>query len=761
MKIVRLAFGCAVLAATGVFADARPGADLGAATVAGGAALSRRAATEGIVLLKNDGTLPLGEGDRVAVFDLSGKYRSGGGGSSNVKPVRIVDIPSGLADAGLQVDSQSRETAVLIVGRASAESADAADKAFGLSSKERKTLDEIKARGFKRIVAVCNCGHAIDLGPLARDPAIGAILWAWFPGGEGGAAIGDILTGKVNPSGRLASTFAGRVEDYPSNAKWQDSLYYVPYEEDVFVGYRYFETIPGAKEKVVYPFGHGLSYTTWKVQVEKDLGLQTSDVASPKSEVKISVRVKNVGKVAGRRSVLCYTSLEGGKAEHPAMELRAFAKTGLLAPGESETLSLSFAGADLAYYDDEGASGRPGSWVVDRGLYRVLVGGSVRDVVEAGSFEVAEDVVLSTPGFKLQADRLARRLRADGSYSETPVVYQGVTGKLKKDGFQDKPVEAPSVTLFDVADGRATLDELLDQMTLQELLHLCYGHEKQDKAATGSIGALKKFGISAAQTCDGPAGVRRELPATYFPCAALLACAFDTALVEAIGEKIGAEAAEADFDILLAPGLCIHRHPLCGRNFEYFSEDPLVSGRCAASYVRGVQNQGVGATIKHFAANNRETGRRVELNIISERAFREIYLRGFERAIKGSAPWAVMSSYNGSNGFNSSVSHGLVTGILREEWGFEGVVMTDWHTSVPMWREIAAGNDVKMPDEHEMTLRANEGLSAAVKAVVVRDVLSVVQIRQSARRVCELVMKTRRFAREKADFDRRQNAAGR
>jgi beta-glucosidase len=752
MKIVRLAFGCAVLAATWAFADARPGADLGAATVAGGAALSRRAATEGIVLLKNDGTLPLNEGDRVAVFDLSGKYRSGGGGSSNVKPVRIVDIPSGLADAGLQVDSQSRETAVLVVGRASAESADAADKAFGLSPKERKTLDEIKAGGFRRIAVVCNCGHAIDLGPLARDPAIGAILWAWFPGGEGGAAIGDILTGKVNPSGRLASTFAGRVEDYPSNAKWRDSLYYVPYEEDVFVGYRYFETIPGAKEKVVYPFGHGLSYTSFSLEVLENLEVL--------DQLEIKVKVENTGKVAGKRSVLCYTSQKGGAAEHPSIELRAFAKTRLLQPGESEELMLSFEKRDLAYFDDEGTSGHPGAWVLDKGEYTVLVGGSVRDVKKVASFKMEKEVVLSTPGFKLQTDRLARRLRADGSYSETPVVYQGVTGKLKKNGFQDKAVETPTVTLFDVADGRATLDELLDQMTLQELLHLCYGHEKQDKAATGSIGALEKFGISAAQTCDGPAGVRRELPATYFPCAALLACAFDTALVEAIGERIGAEAAEADFDILLAPGLCIHRHPLCGRNFEYFSEDPVVSGRCAASYVRGVQNQGVGATIKHFAANNRETGRRVELNIISERAFREIYLRGFERAIKESAPWAVMSSYNGSNGFNSSVSHGLVTGILREEWGFEGVVMTDWHTSVPMWREIAAGNDVKMPDEHEMTLRANEGLSAAVKAVVVRDVLSVVQIRQSARRVCELVMKTRRFAREKVDFDKRRNAAG-
>ena len=726
------------------FAAATP--DLDAETVQRHAAVARRAAAEGMVLLKNDGTLPLAQGSAVALFGGFETYRPGGGGSSNVKPIRTVSIPQGLEEAGFRIDPESRETAVLVIERKSSEGSDRPDESFMLSDDETKALAEIKAAGFKKTVVVCNMGNPMDFGPLEGDPSVGAVLFAWYPGGEGGAAVGDILSGKVNPSGRLASTFARRAADYSSDPGFRDSRWFVPYEEDVFVGYRYFETIPGAKDKVVYPFGHGLSYTTWKVE----------PIASPAQNgdsVAVKVHVANTGSVPGRRSVLCYTSQRGGKAEHPAMELRAFAKTSLLAPGAAEELVLSFPKSDLAYFDDEGASGKIGSWVVDSGIYTVLVGGSVRDVAEAASFEVPEQIVLSTPGFKLQADRLARRLRADGSYTAVPLVYPGHVEPAEKAEINTNAPGEAKVSLFDVADGKATLDELLDQMSLQEMLHLLFGHPKHDPSGTGSIGDFAKYGISAAQTCDGPAGVRRATPSTYFPCAALLACAFDTALLHEIGDVIGAEAAEVDFDILLAPGLCIHRHPLCGRNFEYFSEDPFVAGACAAAYVKGVQKNGVGATIKHFAGNGRELTRKTELDIVSERAFREIYLRGFERAVREADPWAIMTSYNGLNGYNAGEHYGLLTGILRDEWGYRGLTMTDWATTVPMWREIGAGNDVKMPNEFEDTTNKfaadGDGIKEAVRAYD-RNYLSVAKVRESARRVCELVMKTRRFAREKA-----------
>ena len=736
---------CMAAMATSAFAVA----ELNEATVARGAALSRRAAGEGMTLLKNDaGTLPLAAGSKVALYDVTGKYRPGGGGSSNVKAVRVVTVKDGLAEAGFDLDPNSRETAVMVIERGSSEGRENGEDWFDLSRAERDTLARIKARGFRKIVVVCNCGHAINLAPLAEDPAVGAILWTWYPGGEGGAAVGDILSGKVNPSGRLADTFARAVADWPSNGGFRTYRGVVPYEDGIFVGYRYFETIPGAKAKVVYPFGHGLGYTTWEVEVLKCC--QCENVANAKF---VKVRVTNTGKVAGKRSVLCYTSQTGGEAPHPAIELRAYAKTRLLQPGESEELTLSFAQRDLAYFDEDGVSGHLGSWVLDKGEYEVLVGGSVREVASAGKFTVAEPQVLETPGFKLKADALARRLNADGTYTTLPVVSPTRPGKLGRGKVRQDSVEKPAVTLYDVADGKATLDDLLDQMTLRETLFLLYGHPKVDPSGTGSIGACEKFGISAAQTCDGPAGVRRSVASTYFPCAALLASTFDPALLREVGESLGDEAAETDFDILLAPGLCIHRHPLCGRNFEYFSEDPLVAGVSAAAYVKGVQSRGVGATLKHFAGNNRETTRKYEKDVVGERAFREIYLRGFERAVKEARPWAIMTAYNGINGYNCSEHYGLLTGILRDEWGFDGLVMTDWWTTVPLWREVAAGNDVKMPTDRNETedrhAKEGFGVDQALRAEE-RDFLTVAAVRESAKRVCRMVMKTRRFERERA-----------
>ena len=703
--------------------------------------LSRRAAADGLVLLKNNGALPLAKGSSVALFGDVDGLKPGGGGSSGVNAIRRVTLAEGLAEAGFKIDPESRETAVFAVFRDALEGEDAADADYEMTAAELATLAEIKAAGFKRIIAVAGGGHVFNLAPLAGDDAVDSILWAWYPGGEGGAAIGDVISGMVNPSGRLAETIAKKVDDYPSHRGWRESRWYVPYEEGIFVGYRYFETIPGAAGKVVYSFGHGLSYTTFTL----------SDATFERSgdSCTATLRVTNTGSLPGKHSVLCYTSQEGGRAEHPALELRAFAKTRLLAPGESQSLSLSFDIRDLAFFDDDETSPTLGSWVLDKGRYTILLGGSVRDATEAGAFNVPEECVLSSPGLKLQADRLARRLSADGSYKTLNTAYPGHVEEPVPVPVRTNAVDTVAVTLSDVADGKATLDELLDGMSLQEMLHLLFGHLREDPCGTGSIGALEKFGIPAVQTCDGPAGVRREAPSTFFPCAALLACTFDAPLIREIGEAIGTEAAEAGFDLLLAPGMCIHRHPLCGRNFEYFSEDPLVSGVAASAYVAGVQSRGVGATLKHFAGNGRETTRRIEKDVVCERAFREIYLRGFERAVKTAGPWAIMTAYNGVNGYNSGENYGLVTGILRDEWGYTGLAITDWLTTIPMWREIGAGNDVKMPKDIEDTnrnmLKRGDAVEEALFAYN-RAYLSLSRVRESAKRVCELVMKSRRFA---------------
>lgn len=721
------------------------------ASIADHAALSRRAAADGIVLLKNDGALPLAKGSTLALFGAADAIKPGGGGSSGVNSIRTTTLAEGLAEAGFAINPDSRDTALFVVVRDALEGKDSPDAAFDLTDGEIQTFADIKAAGFRRIIVLCGGGHVFNLKPFANDASASAILWAWYGGGEGGAAIGDVLSGKVNPSGRLAETLAEKARDYPTDRGFRESRWYVPYEEGVFVGYRYFETIPGAKEKVVYPFGHGLSYTTFSLDVPD----KPEHLGNPDGLDRIAFRVKveNTGNRAGRHSVLCWTAQTGGAAEHPARELRAFAKTGMLAPGESEELALSFDMRDLAYFEDDETSPLCGSWVIDKGRYSVLAGGSVRDAKEVAAFEIPEPVVVSSPGLKLQADHLARLLRADGTYRTLHVAYPGHAESPDFVPVRTNAIDEAAVTLFDVAAGKATLDELLDCMSLQEMLHLLFGHLREDPCGTGSVGALEKFGISAVQTCDGPAGVRREAPSTFFPCAALLACTFDAELVREVGAAIGDEAAEAGFDLLLAPGLCIHRHPLCGRNFEYFGEDPLVSGVAAAAYVKGVQSRGVGATLKHFAGNGRETTRRIQKDVVSERAFREIYLRGFERAVKDAEPWAVMTSYNGVNGYNSGENYGLVTGILRDEWGYRGVAMTDWLTTIPMWREIGAGNDVKMPKDIEDTNRDIQKRGDAVAEALFaynRCYLSLSRVRESAKRVCELVMKSRRFARENA-----------
>ena len=714
--------------------------------------VARRAAAEGMVLLANNGTLPLAKGSKVALFGEWENYVTGGGGSSQVKPTRNVGFKAGLEEAGLAVDQESRESAVYVMYRKAEEQWDMKREMYQVSAAERGTLASLRDMGFSRIVLVVNGGLLPNVRALADDGIVDAILWTWYPGQEGCAAIGDILSGTVNPSGRLTNTIAGDSGDFASDATFMESPDYVSYDDDIYVGYRYFETIPGAMRNVRYPFGHGLSYTKWKIECGelKEERVNGQNVVN----IKLSVKVTNSGDVAGRHSVLCYTSQTDGATGHPAIELRAFAKTHELAPGESQMIELSFSRGDLASFDDEGWSGRTGSWAIDRGKYRIFVGGSVRDVAEVGSFMVPEIEILSTPGIKGNPALLARRLRQGGEYDEKAVAYPGKTIIEMRTKEDYKENTEKTFSLYDVANRITTLDGFIDQFSLADLVKLTHGHPKTIKGGTGSIGsAFPEMGLMGVETCDGPCGVRRSLPSTTFPCAALVACSFDKDLVYEIGHAIGEEAAEAGFDLLLAPGLCIQRHPLCGRNFEYFSEDPYVSGVMAATYVKGVQSTGTGATLKHFCCNNRETTRLISSSIVSERALREIYLRAFERAVKDGKPWAVMTSYNFVNGLPATAHRGIIDGILRKEWGFDGVTMSDWWTVTPMWKEINGGNDVKM--NHDMPIfsdkanwRKGFGERSAVSAACSEGFQAHMYrecLRASAKRVCELVMKTRRF----------------
>lgn len=655
--------------------------------------LSRTIAEESFALLKNDGTLPLAKGSKVKFFGpVYGKWMTCGGFSCIVDAPYSIGPAEGLANAGLVLDDAAKDIAVWLVCRDNGRGGEPDLNAYQLKPEELAMLAEIKKAGFSKIIVVLNTGIACSTREFRDDPAVAGMVLVGFPGMEGGNALGRILVGDVNPSGRLSRTLAAKSSDYPADANWQDSRQYVPYEDDIFVGYRYFETIPGAAAKVVYPFGYGLSYTTFAL---KDAAAELAE-----DVVRVKVSVVNTGKVAGKRSVLAYSSVQGGSADHAARELRGFAKTRLLQPGEQETLEIAFGLDQLAYFDDEGTSGKIGSWVLDGGEYTIWVGGDVRDTVKAGSFTL-EEKILSTPGFKLNPARLARRLRADGSVTSEPVVYGDANGQKATVKFPLKPSKK-KIMFQDVAEGRATVDDFIDQLDLPAIVKLLSGGKNLVKGAdTCSIGLLEEYGAPGLQTADGPLGVRfnQGIKSTQFPATDITLGSFNVELAEQFGRAMGEEAREKGVDILLAPGVNLSRHPTCAREIEFMGEDPCLAGLMSAAEIRGVQSQGVAATIKHFFANNRINSCKNYMSVLSERAAREIYMRQFEIAVKTAAPMCVMTAYNGANGRHAGANWGAIEGILRGEWNFQGLVMTDWDAQSLMWQEIACGNDVKMPSD--------------------------------------------------------------
>jgi len=721
------------------------------------ATISGQLAAGGMVLLENNGnTLPFPAGCKVALFGAGQiAMTDGGTGSAKVKTAYNINPLQGLslaeADGKIVIDRELKERytadlqyiptaeeiaaaagrndiACLFISRNAGEGADRQDIPgdFRLSETEESLIAALAESPFKKVVAVINSGGMIDLSWFKKYSNFKSLLLIWQPGMEGGKAVAGILCGDINPSGRLSDTVAVSCDAWPSTAEFQTCQRQLNYSEDIYVGYRYFETIPGMKEKVLYPFGYGLSYTTFEIT---GTALQCDG-----KTVVVTGSVTNTGSRPGRDVVQCYVSATG--ENRPAIELRAYTKTAEIQPGESVRVELSFPFNDLWRFDEDGDFATPGSFVIEAGTYTFMLAHSVRDTVTAGTYTVAEHIVLGTPGniFRPVPPTL---LRADGSKKIT-----GGTEKVLEPEdiavVAEEPAPAvfdPPLTLQDVADGKATIDQFVSQLTLHELMHLCHGQPPVKPTTTGGFGNLLKYGVPNVQTADGPAGIRCSSPMTCFPCATLIACSWDDGLKTDMGIAMGSEGINNNLDILLAPGLNIHRNPLCGRNFEYFSEDPLISGKSAAALVRGVQSQGMGATLKHFAVNSRENQRKRCNSVVSDRALREIYLRGFEIAVREGKPWCIMSSYNLLNGINTSESQPLLSRLLREEWGYDGVVMTDWFTSSAILKELWAGNDIKMPmynqDEYEIALNAHD-YNNLPRAIIAR----------SAKRVLNMVMKT-------------------
>lgn len=751
--------------------------------------LSKNAAKEGMVLLKNHKSLlPLSEGSRLALFGkASFDYVKGGGGSGDVTVDYVVNLYEGLkslsdhvsvyeelsdfykkdverqyaagTEPGMTVEPTLPEElvakakayadyAVISICRFSGEGWDRKssydenqdpEKEEGLLKKSRALFErgdfylsdaeqamvELVKKHFDKIVVVLNVGGMVDTSWFVKDDTISAVLMAWQGGMEGGKAAAELLCGIGNPSGKLSDTFAGALEDYPSTKGFHASDAYVDYVEDIYVGYRYFETLPGAAGQVNYPFGYGLSYTTFS--------LKAGEVTGENGEYCLAVQVTNTGKRAGKEVVQIYGSAPQGKLGKPCRELIAFEKTRELQAGETQMLFLNFSVRTLASYDDLGKVCKS-AYVLEAGDYTFYVGNSVRDVEKVDVvYHLDETKVVEQLSARLAPTDLKERLCTDGSMEALPTgegndpnaFLVEKTPSEKLDGCMPavraqegrnvwkQPYKEGVRPFMDVVEGKMSLDEFTAQLTDEELAHLLGGQPNTGVANTFGFGNLPEYGVPNVMTADGPAGLRIQpecgVHTTAWPCATLLACTFNRELVYQVGEAGAKEVKENNLGVWLTPAINIHRSPLCGRNFEYYSEDPYLTGVLAGEMVRGIQSQHIAASVKHFACNNKETNRRDSDSRVSERALREIYLKAFEIIVKTADPWCIMSSYNIVNGHRASECRELLEDILRGEWGYQGMVTTDWWTLGEHCKEVKAGNDMKMAcGVPENLLRAKE-----------------------------------------------------
>lgn len=775
-------------------------------------ALSREAAAEGMVLLKNEhNLLPLKAGSRIALFGKgSFDYVKGGGGSGDVTVSYVHNLYDGFqmlhdavslyeplcdfyrANVNEQYDQGSvpgmttepalsaellagassyTDTAVIVLSRFSGEGWDRSsieyngeynpwetetsmpkisgeifpDGDFYLTKEESAMIAQVKQH-FSRIAVVLNIGGIIDTSWIKNDDQISSALIAWQGGMEGGLAMAELLCGKVSPSGKLPDTFAASVNDYPSTANFHESVDYVDYTEDIYVGYRYFETFGDAAKRVCYPFGFGLSYTQFSLVVQS--------VTETEQAIRAFVLVTNTGDYSGKEVVQMYYSAPQGLLQKPARELSAFCKTRTLLPGESQLLTLETAKDSMASYDDLGKIFKS-SYILEKGDYHFYIGTSVRDVIALDYvMTLNANLLVEQLSSKAAPTSLKKRLLADGSYEELP---QGTANDPNACVFEKmvpgtEEALAPATRgrgsylllnfykenahpLIDVYEGKISLDEFTAQLDNDDLIHLLGGQPNTSVANTYGYGNLPEYGVPNIMTADGPAGLRItpqcEVCTTAWPCATLLASTWNPALVEQVGTAGAEEVKENNIAVWLTPAVNIHRNPLCGRNFEYYSEDPLLTGKMGAAMVRGIQSQHIGAAVKHFACNNKETNRKHSDSRVSERALREIYLKAFEIIVKEADPWVIMSAYNMINGHRASENHDLLEGILRDEWHFHGMVTSDWWTRGEHYKEIKAGNDVKMAC----------GFPERVKKAMELGALDRSDLERCAKRVIDLILK--------------------
>jgi beta-glucosidase len=703
-------------------------------------ATARAAAAEGIVLIKNDDkALPLNKNEKVAVFGRSqmNYYKSGTGSGGMVNVDYIVGIYEAIADSGLYkvnktvreayekfveenpfdygagwasepwfqkempltdafVKSAAKEsdTALFIIGRTAGEDQDNKDEqgSFLLTDEETKALKAV-TKAFKKTVVLLNVGNIIDMKWVKEiDPS--AVLYVWQGGQEGGNAVLDVLSGAVNPSGKLADTIAENIADYASSENFGSDVKNYQ-KEDIYVGYRYFETFD--KEKVLFPFGFGLSYTTFDIAA--------GEFAYDKKDgISLEVHVANTGDAAGKEVVQVYVEAPQGELGKPARALVAFNKTDVLKNGQAQNIRFEIPKYWFASYDDSGVTGNKSAYVLEKGEYTVYVGSDVRSAEAVGSFTVDKTEVVKQCEEAYAPVDSFERLKPAVKGGKLVKGSEKVTTRTldpnvkRKDRLPDaslyKYTGDKGYKLKDVADGKVSMEKFIAQLSDEDLCAMMRGEGMcSPKVTPGVAGAyggvtdsLLGFGIPIASCADGPSGIRMDCGTHAFslPNGTCLACTFNEEINEELFRWEGLDLRRHRIDALLGPGMNIHRSPLNGRNFEYFSEDPFLTGKLVAAQLKGLHKYSVTGVIKHFAGNTQEFKRHTVNNVVSERALREIYLKGFELAVREGNARAVMTTYGPLNGLWTASSYDLLTTLLRQEWGFDGVAMTDW------W---AMGND--------------------------------------------------------------------
>ncbi|MGI6315129.1 MAG: glycoside hydrolase family 3 protein [Christensenellales bacterium] len=749
--------------------------------------MARQCAREGIVLLKNNGILPIVP-CVAALFGGGAEHTvKGGTGSGEVNPRHVVSIREGMETAGFVLTSKAwleeynelltasrndytrdmrKRTGFLNfsavpfllshpfnnpVGRQIRESdvdADAKVCFYVLSRQAGENVDRTSTPGsycltereidnirfcknhFPRTVLVINVGGYLDISPLS-DLNLDAIIYFGQQGGEGGHGLADVLTGKVAPSGHLTSTWYHSYADVPFGGEFSllnGDLENEDYKEGIYVGYRYADSF-GVEP--MYPFGYGLSYTNFSME---------TTVTTQNGTAFVSAKVKNIGHHTGKAVVQVYVSCPVGTIHKEYQRLAGFGKTTELNPGHEQTIIVSFGPQELASYDES-----RNCYVLEAGDYIIRVGEHSRNTKTVACLRLSDEKILSHHHAICPKQRQFEELQATGSEAETiaPVIYWNLDN-------------IETVTHNYAPHKKAVSPEcrkLLDSMSIEDAAYLCVGSGLDialpknrffmvPGACGFTTGKLEKKGVPSVAYCDGPAGLRmydesvitgntvrmvkpvmrfmEMLPwvarkvmfgnpkgkklyqyATAFPSGLSMAQSWNTALLEAEGMAIRAEMEEFGVAVWLAPAINIHRNPLCGRNYEYYSEDPLLAGKLAAAVTRGVQcKPGFGVTLKHFCCNNQETQRRWVSENVSQRTIREIYIRAFEIAIKEAAPKAIMSSYNKVNGIYTAHSYDLLTKVVRCEWGYQGQIMTDWVTEKNLLdadKAMNAGVDLMMP----------------------------------------------------------------